>query len=295
MNDTGTNAGTLYIVSTPIGNMEDITFRALNILRESDVIAAEDTRQTLKLLNHYGIKKKLISYYEHNKIKQGNYLIKLLLEGKNIALVSDAGTPGISDPGEDLIKLAIEEGIKVVAAPGPTAAITGLVVSGLPTNRFVFEGFLPMNKKSRKERLSEIKKEFRTMVLYEAPHKLRNTLNELFETLGNRKIVIARELTKKFEEVIRCTLKEAVEIYKEKTPKGEYVLILEGYCVDENIQDNINKWEGIPIKEHLDYWIKNGLSRKEALKKVAEERSMSRREVYDSIIKDKDEICEENR
>ncbi|HHW32240.1 MAG TPA: 16S rRNA (cytidine(1402)-2'-O)-methyltransferase [Clostridiaceae bacterium] len=275
--------------------MEDITFRALNILRESDVIAAEDTRQTLKLLNHYGIKKKLISYYEHNKIKQGNYLIKLLLEGKNIALVSDAGTPGISDPGEDLIKLAIEEGIKVVAAPGPTAAITGLVVSGLPTNRFVFEGFLPMNKKSRKERLSEIKKEFRTMVLYEAPHKLRNTLNELFETLGNRKIVIARELTKKFEEVIRCTLKEAVEIYKEKTPKGEYVLILEGYCVDENIQDNINKWEGIPIKEHLDYWIKNGLSRKEALKKVAEERSMSRREVYDSIIKDKDEICEENR
>jgi len=207
-------------VATPIGNLEDITLRALRILKEADIIAAEDTRQTLKLLNHFGIRNTLVSYYEHNKAEKGNYLVSRLLEGKNVALVSDAGTPGISDPGEDLVRLAVSKGIPVTMVPGPAAVIAGIVLSGLPSGRFVFEGFLPVNKRVRRERLGSISRETRTMVFYEAPHKLIHTLKDLRDLLGNRRIVIARELTKKFEEVWRTTLDEAVARYENEPPKG---------------------------------------------------------------------------
>ncbi len=279
-----TKAGTLFLVATPIGNLEDITFRALKTLKEVDVIAAEDTRQTLKLLNHYGIKASLTSYYEHNKVEKGNYIIQLLLEGKNVAVVSDAGSPGISDPGEDLVRLAVDNGIDVTMIPGPVAAITGLVISGLPTGRFVFEGFLPMNKRQRRERLEELKNEVRTIVLYEAPHKLIYTLNDLYNALGDRRIVIARELTKKFEQVVRCTLSEAISLYSNESPKGEFVLVLEGADKKELIDAERKKWDGISLKEHVDMYMEQGFSRKESIKKVAEDRGLSKREVYNSLI-----------
>jgi 16S rRNA (cytidine1402-2'-O)-methyltransferase len=277
--------GILYIVATPIGNIEDITLRALRILKEVDIIAAEDTRHTLKLLNYYEIKKRLVSYHEHNRIKQGKYLIEQLLEGNDIALVSDAGTPGISDPGEDIIKLAIEANINITVVPGATAAITGLILSGLPTDRFAFEGFLPMNRKSRKKRVAQLKKEQRTLVLYEAPHKLISTLDELYKNLGNRRIVLARELTKKFEEVIRCTLEEAINFYRENTPRGEYVLVLQGCSKKEDNKEKDNEWAETTLDDHFNYWLEKGLERNDALRKVAEERGMSRREVYNGILK----------
>lgn len=280
MSDTGT----LYLVATPIGNLEDITFRALRVLREADIIAAEDTRQTLKLLNHFEIKNTLVSYYEHNKIEKGNYLIQKLMEGKNIAIVSDAGSPGISDPGEDLVRLAVEQGITVTMIPGPAAVITGLVVSGLPSGRFAFEGFLPMNKRVRAERLKSIREDTRTLVFYEAPHKLIHTLRDLREAFGNRRIVLARELTKKFEQIIRCTLDEAVAKYDAEPPKGEFVLILEGE--DEKLLEEIRaeSWNSISLEEHLRKYLDSGLARKEALKKVAEDRGLSKREVYNSLL-----------
>lgn len=280
MSDTGT----LYLVATPIGNLEDITFRALRVLREADIIAAEDTRQTLKLLNHFEIKNTLVSYYEHNKIEKGNYLIQKLMEGKNIAIVSDAGSPGISDPGEDLVRLAVEQGITVTMIPGPAAVITGLVVSGLPSGRFAFEGFLPMNKRVRAERLKSIREDTRTLVFYEAPHKLIHTLMDLREAFGNRRIVLARELTKKFEQIIRCTLDEAVAKYDAEPPKGEFVLILEGE--DEKLLEEIRaeSWNSISLEEHLRKYLDSGLARKEALKKVAEDRGLSKRDVYNSLL-----------
>lgn len=276
--------GTLYLVATPIGNLEDITFRALRVLREADIIAAEDTRQTLKLLNHFEIKNTLVSYYEHNKIEKGNYLIQKLMEGKNIAIVSDAGSPGISDPGEDLVRLAVEQGITVTMIPGPAAVITGLVVSGLPSGRFAFEGFLPMNKRVRAERLKSIREDTRTLVFYEAPHKLIHTLMDLREAFGNRRIVLARELTKKFEQIIRCTLDEAVAKYDAEPPKGEFVLILEGE--DEKLLEEIRaeSWNSISLEEHLRKYLDSGLARKEALKKVAEDRGLSKRDVYNSLL-----------
>lgn len=280
MSDTGT----LYLVATPIGNLEDITFRALRVLREADIIAAEDTRQTLKLLNHFEIKNTLVSYYEHNKIEKGNYLIQKLMEGKNIAIVSDAGSPGISDPGEDLVRLAVEQGITVTMIPGPAAVITGLVVSGLPSGRFAFEGFLPMNKRVRAERLKSIREDTRTLVFYEAPHKLIHTLMDLREAFGNRRIVLARELTKKFEQIIRCTLDEAVAKYDAEPPKGEFVLILEGE--DEKLleETRAESWNSISLEEHLRKYLDSGLARKEALKKVAEDRGLSKRDVYNSLL-----------
>ncbi len=280
MSDTGT----LYLVATPIGNLEDITFRALRVLREADIIAAEDTRQTLKLLNHFEIKNTLVSYYEHNKIEKGNYLIQKLVEGKNIAIVSDAGSPGISDPGEDLVRLAVEQGITVTMIPGPAAVITGLVVSGLPSGRFAFEGFLPMNKRVRGERLKSIREDTRTLVFYEAPHKLIHTLRDLREAFGNRRIVLARELTKKFEQIIRCTLDEAIEKYGAEPPKGEFVLILEGE--DEKLleETRAESWNSISLEEHLRKYLDSGLARKEALKKVAEDRGLSKRDVYNSLL-----------
>lgn len=278
-----TGPGTLYLVATPIGNLEDITIRALGILREVDVIAAEDTRQTLKLLNHFEIKKPLVSYYEHNKIEKGNVLISQLIEGKNIALVSDAGSPGISDPGEDLVRLAINQNIKVTMAPGPAAVIMGLVLSGFPTGRFVFEGFLPMNKKARNDRLISLKEEPRTIVFYEAPHKLIHTLRDLRSILGNRSMALARELTKKFEEVIRCTVEEAVRKYEDESPRGEYVLIVEGVEVP-GIEAKKEKWEELSIRQHLDYHMEQGLDKKQAMKKVAEDRGISKRDVYNSLL-----------
>ena len=276
--------GTLYLVATPIGNLEDITLRALRVLKEADLIAAEDTRQTLKLLNHFEIKNTLVSYYEHNKIEKGNDLIRQLLDGRDIALVSDAGSPGISDPGEDLVRLAIEKGVPVTMVPGPAAVISGVVLSGLPSGRFGFEGFLPMNNRVRLERLQSIKCDTRTLVFYEAPHKLIHTLKDLRTALGNRRIAMARELTKKFEEVVRCTLDEAIEKYNKETPKGEFVLILEG--MDEEIlkEDKMNSWNEISLEEHVKQYTSSGLDRKEALKRVANDRGMSKRDVYNNLL-----------
>lgn len=279
--------GTLYLCATPIGNLEDITFRVVRILREADLIAAEDTRQTMKLLNHFDIHTPMTSYYEHNKIEKGKLLIQKLLEGQSIALVSDAGTPGISDPGEDLVKNAIEHGIQVTMAPGPAAAVMGVVLSGLPSGRFVFEGFLPMNKRARKERLKEIKNEARTMVFYEAPHKLKYTLDDLYENLGNRKIALARELTKKFEEIIRCDLEAAIEKYKNQPPKGEYVIILDGLgeMARQQLKEE-NPWDKLSIHDHVDKYINEGMSKKEAMKRVAEDRGISKREVYGILLEE---------
>lgn len=276
--------GTLYLVATPIGNLEDITLRALRVLREADLIAAEDTRQTLKLLNHFEIKNTLVSYYEHNKIEKGNDLIRQLLEGRNIALVSDAGSPGISDPGEDLVRLAVDNGVPVTMVPGPAAVITGVVLSGLPSGRFAFEGFLPMNKRVRLERLESIKNDTRTLVFYEAPHKLIHTLRDLRASLGNRRIAVARELTKRFEEVARCTLDEAIEKYDKETPKGEFVLVLEG--MDEEVlkEDKIGSWDEISLDEHVRQYTNSGMDRKEAIKKVATDRGLSKRDVYNSLL-----------
>lgn len=278
--------GTLYLVATPIGNLEDMTLRAIRILGEVDLIAAEDTRQTLKLLNHLHINKSLTSYYEHNKVEKGNYLIRQLEEGKNIALVSDAGSPGISDPGEDLVKLAIQNGIQVTMIPGAVAAITGLVISGLPTGRFVFEGFLPMNKRSRKERIQSLKNEVRTIIFYEAPHKLSYTLKDLYEGLGDRNIVLARELTKRFEEVIRCSLSTAIEKYEETAPKGEFVLMVEGASEEALRQKEVNRWEAISLKEHVEMYMDKGMNKKDAMKKVAEDRGISKRDVYGSLLEE---------
>jgi len=276
--------GTLFLVATPIGNLEDITLRALKVLKEVDIIAAEDTRQTLKLLNHFDIKASLTSYYEHNKVEKGNYIIQLLLEGKNVAVVSDAGSPGISDPGEDLVKLAVENGIDVTMIPGPVAAITGLVISGLPTGRFVFEGFLPMNKRQRRERIEALKSEVRTIILYEAPHKLIYTLNDLYKVIGDRKIVIARELTKKFEQVVRCTLSEAISLYTEEAPKGEFVLIIEGADKNELIDADRKKWDSLSLEEHVVMYMDQGYDKKESIKKVAEDRGVSKRDVYNKLM-----------
>lgn len=272
------------MVATPIGNLEDITLRALRVLKEADIIAAEDTRQTLKLLNHYEIRNTLVSYFEHNKIEKGEYLVKQLLEGKNVAMVSDAGTPGISDPGEDLVRLAVSKGIPVTMVPGPAAVIAGVVLSGLPSGRFAFEGFLPMNKRTRRERLESLRKETRTLVFYEAPHKLIYTLKDLRESLGNRKAVIARELTKKFEEVRRTTLDEAVARYENEAPKGEFVIILEGADERELHEAEIKNWEGISLEEHVRMYTDSGLDRKEAMKRVSEDRGISKRDVYKSLI-----------
>ena len=278
--------GTLYLVATPIGNLEDITLRALRVLREVDLIAAEDTRQTLKLLNHFEIKRPLVSYYEHNKSEKGGYLVRQLLEGKNLALVSDAGSPGISDPGEDLVRLAVENGINVTMIPGPAAVITGLVLSGLPTGRFSFEGFMPMNRKSRNERLLSIMEDTRTLVFYEAPHKLVNTLRDIHAVLGNRRISLARELTKKFEEVVRCTLEEAIARYETETAKGEFVLIVEGADEKQLEEDRKKDWERMTLKEHLELHMNSGLPRKEAIKKVADERGLSKRDVYNALLEE---------
>jgi len=274
-------SGTLYLVSTPIGNLEDITFRAIRILKEVDIIAAEDTRQTLKLLNHFEIKNSLTSFFRHNEEKKGEYIVSQLLEGKNIALVSDAGTPAISDPGEELVKMAIESGIKVVPVPGAVAATSALIISGLPTGRFTFEGFMPMHKKNRRERLIELKNEMRTMIFYEAPHKIKYTLKDMYGAWGDRDVSLAREMTKLHEEVIRGKLSEIIEKFEQEPPRGEFVIIIDGSKEEKSIS---NFWEEMTIIEHVDYYINQGMKNMDAMKKVATDREMTKREVYDVYL-----------
>ncbi len=276
MNDKGA----LFLCATPIGNLEDITLRVLRTLKEVDIIAAEDTRHTKKLLNHFEIHKPLISYYEHNKVEKGKYLITQLEQGKNIALVSDAGTPAISDPGEDLVRLCITRDINVTSLPGPVAAISALILSGMSTKRFSFEGFISVSKKTRKEHLNALKNDTRTLIFYEAPHKLIGTLKDMIHVFGNRKVAIARELTKKFEEIIRCTLEEAIEKFDKQSPKGEFVIIIEGTNKQQLIEQKQKQWEDISVSQHIEMYCSQGLMNKEALKKVAKDRGISKREVY---------------
>ncbi|NLC88171.1 MAG: 16S rRNA (cytidine(1402)-2'-O)-methyltransferase [Clostridiaceae bacterium] len=275
-------SGILYLVATPIGNLEDITFRAIKILKEVDLIAAEDTRHTLKLLNHYEITKPLISYHRHNEDIKVEGLIEKLKEGKNIALVSDAGTPVISDPGEVIVKVAIEENIQVVPIPGACALINALITSGLDTKEFSFYGFISINKKLRKEKLEEIKKENRTIILYEAPHKILSTLNDLESILESRKVIVARELTKIHEEFIRGTVTEILEKYKE--PKGEHIIIIEGNPIKQDT-DEKQKINEMTVEEHYKYYEKQGFSKNEIIKKIAKDKGVTKNEIYQIFIK----------
>ena len=273
--------GKLYLVATPIGNLEDITLRALRILKEVDFIAAEDTRNTLKLLNHFEIKKPLISNHRHNEEDRENSLIEKLKDGKNIAVVSDAGTPGISDPGEVIAKRAIEENIEVIPIPGACAAINALIASGLNTKEFVFFGFLPLNKKLRKEKLEEIKNENKTLIIYEAPHKIKDTLNDLKNVVGDRKIVLVRELTKIHEEFIRGNIDEIIE--KSENLKGEMILLIEG----NNEINNENILNNLSLEEHYNVYEKQGLDKKEIIKKIAKDRGVNKNEIYQYFLKNK--------
>ena len=274
-------SGILYLVATPIGNLEDITFRAINILKEVDLIAAEDTRHTLKLLNHYEISKPLISYHRHNEEIKVEGLIEKLNEGQNIAVVSDAGTPAICDPGEVIVKEALKENIKVVPIPGACAFVNALVASGLDTKEFVFYGFLSINKKLRKEKLEQIKKENKTIILYEAPHKLKNTLGDLEEILENRKIVIARELTKIHEEFIKGTAKEILEKYTE--PKGEHIILIEANPIKQEDEEKL-KINNLTIEEHYKYYENKGFSKNEIIKKIAKDKGVNKNEIYKLFI-----------
>lgn len=265
--------------------MEDITLRALRILKEVDIIAAEDTRQSVKLLNHYKIKTPLTSYHEHNKRTKGPVIIKMLEEGKNVALVTDAGMPGISDPGEDIIRECVSLGIPVTAVPGPTAVVTGLVLSALPCGRYCFEAFLPTNAKQRKEVIETMKKEMRTTVIYEAPHRLKKTLDELYEALGERRISVIKELTKKHESIIRGTLGEITSHFEENEPKGEYVIAIEGISPEKLQEEKEEKFADISIEEHYKMYTDRGMTGKDAMKAVAKDRNIGKREVYDIIMK----------
>jgi len=272
--------GILYLCATPIGNLQDMTPRVIETLRMVDVIAAEDTRNSLKLLNHFEIHTPMTSYHEYNKVEKARQLVAQLLEGKNIALITDAGTPAISDPGEVLVQMCHENQVTVTSLPGPSACITALTLSGLSTRRFCFEGFLPADKRERKAVLEELTEETRTMILYEAPHHLMRTLEELYHYLGNRKMTLCRELTKKFETVTPTTLGQALESYKLQEPRGEYVLVLEGKSREELRQEKVSEWENMTIEEHMDYYERQGLEQKAAMKQVARDRGVGKREIY---------------
>ncbi|HAG43124.1 MAG TPA: 16S rRNA (cytidine(1402)-2'-O)-methyltransferase [Clostridium sp.] len=273
-------SGKLYLVPTPIGNLKDITLRALEVLKMVDVVACEDTRQSLKLLNHFNIKKTLISYHKHNENGKSEDIIEMLKEGKNIAIVSDAGTPGISDPGEVIVKKCIEENIDFEVLTGATAITTALVYSGLDTTKFIFRGFLPRENKDRKPIIDDLVNRTETLVFYEAPHRILNTLEFLYENLGDRKIAICRELTKMYEDIIRMTLDEAIKYYKENSPRGEYVLVLEGKSLEELQEEERSKWNSLSVEEHIKTYIEKGFSKKDAIKKVAKDREMPKSEVY---------------
>ena len=279
-------AGTLYLCATPIGNLSDVTQRVLETLRSVDIIAAEDTRNSIKLLNHFGIKVPLTSYHEYNKYDKANELIDKLQEGKNVALITDAGTPAISDPGEILTDMCLKAGIRVASLPGPCALITALSMSGISARRFVFEGFLPSDKKERRRVLDDLVDETRTIILYEAPHHLRSTLSELYDRLGNRGMALCRELTKKFEETIRMPLADMLKYYDEHEPKGEYVLVLEGKDRELIEEAAADKWRDTDINEHMAIYESQGYDRKEAMKMVASDRKMTKREIYSQLLKE---------
>lgn len=279
--------GTLYLCATPIGNLEDITFRVLRTLKEVDLIAAEDTRNTIKLLNHFEIKTPMTSYHEYNKIDKAAYLVSKLSQGTNIALVTDAGTPGISDPGEEIVRQAYSAGIPVTSLPGACACVTALTLSGLSTRRFAFEAFLPADKKERAAILESLKTETRTIIIYEAPHHLLNTLKQLYNTIGDRKLTLCKELTKLHETVQLTTLEEAIDHYTDSAPKGEYVLVLEGisrHILDLQEQES---WREMELQDHMQHYLKQGLPKKEAMKKVAQDRGISKRDVYQQLLSDR--------
>ena len=275
--------GTLYLCATPIGNLEDITYRVVRILAEVDLIAAEDTRNSIRLLNHFQIRTPMTSYHEHNKYDKGRKLVEKLLEGKNIALITDAGTPGISDPGEELVKMCCEADITVTSLPGAAACITALTVSGLPTRRFAFEAFLPTDKKEREKTLDELAGETRTIVLYEAPHRLVKTLRLLAEKLGDRKASVCRELTKKHETVYRTSLLEAASYYEENEPKGECVIVIKGRSREELEREMREAWENMSIEAHVEHYLSQGYDKKEAMKKAGKDRGVSRRDIYNYL------------
>ncbi|OON97507.1 MAG: 16S rRNA (cytidine(1402)-2'-O)-methyltransferase [Epulopiscium sp. Nele67-Bin005] len=275
--------GTLTLCATPIGNLEDITYRVIRMLGEVDFVVAEDTRHTKKLLTHFDIHTRLISYHEHNKIEKAPQIIEYLKQGKNIALVTDAGTPAISDPGEDLVALAIEQNIPVTSAPGAVAGITALIISGQKTRRFIFEGFLPQDKKERQQVLDSLQNETRTTIFYESPHRLIKTLNYIYEALGNRSISIARELTKKYETVMKFSLEEAISYYEEHEPKGEYVLVLEGKSRQQVREQEQLSWLELSIEEHLQVYENQGFCQKDAIKQVAKDRGVRKQEIYQFV------------
>lgn len=277
--------GKLYLCATPIGNLEDITYRVVRTLNEVDLIGAEDTRNSIKLLNHFDIKTPMTSYHEFNKYDKAKQLVEMMKEGKNIAIITDAGTPGISDPGEEVVRQCFEAGIQVTSLPGPAACITALTMSGQKTRRFCFEAFLPKDKKEKVAVLEELKNETRTIIIYEAPHRLARTLKELRETLGNRQLTLCRELTKKYEEADKTTIDRAIEKYNEKEPRGEYVLVIEGKSQEEIQEENKQKWESMTIEEHMEYYISQGNDKKSAMKLVAKDRGVSKRDIYNQLIK----------
>ena len=278
--------GTLYLCATPIGNLEDITYRVLRTLKEVDLIAAEDTRNSIRLLNHFEIKTPMTSYHEYNKIDKAYQLVAKMREGKNIALITDAGTPGISDPGEDIVRICYEEGIPVTSLPGAAACITALTMSGLPTRRVVFEAFLPKDKKEHQAVLEELKTETRTIIIYEAPHHLVRTLQELSDTLGgDRRLTICRELTKRHEEKLQMTLTDSLSYYEVNEPRGEYVLIIAGRSREEMKKEEQAGWEALSLEEHMAHYESQGIDRKEAMKRVAKDRGVSKRDIYQALLK----------
>ena len=281
--------GGLYLCATPIGNLGDMTIRTLETLKKADIIAAEDTRNTLRLLNHFEIKATLTSYHEHNKYEKAEYLIKEMLEGKSVAMVTDAGTPAISDPGEVLVKRCIEENIPVTSLPGACALITALTVSGLSTKSFVFEGFLPSDKRERLKTLKRLENETRTVILYEAPHRIKKTVVLLNEKLGNRRISLCRELTKIHEEVLRTDLSSACEYFEDNTPKGEYVIVIEGRDEDELVDEDRKSYEGLSVSEHVKRYTDEGMDLKEAMKKAAKDRGVTKRDIYNELCRIKEE------
>ena len=282
-------AGKLYLCATPIGNLEDITLRVLRTLKEVDLIAAEDTRNAIHLLNHFDIKTPLTSYHEYNKVDKAYQLVEKMQQGTNIALITDAGTPGISDPGEDLVRICYEQGIEVTSLPGAAACITALTLSGLPTRRFSFEAFLPKEKKERAAVLEELKNDTRTLIVYEAPHHLLGTLKELQNALGDRRLTVCRELTKKFETAFQTTFSEAIRYYEEQGVRGECVLVIEGRSREELVQEAQQSWEAISVEEHMEHYLSTGMDRKSAMKQVAKDRGVGKREIYQMLLKAENE------
>lgn len=278
--------GTLYLCATPIGNLEDITMRVLRTLKEVDLIAAEDTRNSIKLLNHFEIKTKMTSYHEYNKVDKAIYLVEKMREGMNVALITDAGTPGISDPGEELVRQCYAAGVPVTSLPGACACITALTLSGQPTRRFAFEAFLPFDKKERAPILESLKMETRTMIIYEAPHRLRRTLKELRDVLGNRDLTVCKELTKRYENAMQGTMDEIIAYYEENEPRGEYVLVIAGKTAEEIREEEQKTWEAMTIEEHMEFYEKQNIDHKSAMKMVAKDRGISKREVYQALLND---------